>query len=132
MPEGFQITEEQALELINHLFSEFNSNGFNEILNQVIGRFEEDYEQPLISPIEYLHFFLSQSIDVLECLSNNNFPHLITKYKEVITGNNLVESISVEMLNQGQIEYYNLKSLPDYISLVNSLKEIHKELLREN
>jgi hypothetical protein len=128
------MTPEQATEIREHLVKELNANGFNNILTEVNARLEENYEEGKFesSPRDLLIFFLTESIDILDGLSNKNYDGLINRFNEFIKGDNKIETISVELLNQDELTYYDLKDLPDYKEIVFTFQTILNEIQKEN
>lgn len=128
------MTPEQATDIREHLINQLNTNGFSHIVTEVNTRLEENYEEKEFekNPRYLLTFFLSECIDVLEGLSNNNFDKLINKFNEFNRGDNRVESISVELLNQGEPVYFNLKDLPDYKEIIETFQDILNQIRNEN
>lgn len=128
------MTPEQATEIREYLINQLNANGFSHIVTEVNTRLEENYEEKEFkkNPRYLLTFFLSESIDVLESLSNKNFDRLLNKFNEFNKGDDRVESISVELLNQGEPVYFDLKDLPDYKDITETFHDILNEIINEN
>lgn len=128
------MTPEQATEIREHLINELNANGFNDIVTEVNNRLVENCEEMDFerTPRYLLTFFLSESISVIEGLSNKNFDKLLNKFNEFIKGNNRIESISVELLSQGKSAYFNLKDLPDYKDIIETFLSILNQIHNEN
>lgn len=128
------ITLQQATEIRQHLIKELNNNGFSDIVTEVNTRLEEEYDERGFerNPKYLLDFFLTESIEVLENLSNKNFQELITRFNEFVSGEKKIESINVELLNDGEQTFYDLKFLPNYNQIVASFREILNEIRKEN
>ena len=128
------MTQEQATELREFLVRELNTNGYSDIVLEVTTRLEESYDEEHFerNPFYLLRFFLSESIQVLDSLSNNNFDRLITRFNKVINGNVRIEGISVELLNQGEQVYYDLRALPTYGEISATFQEILNEISNYN
>ncbi len=128
------MTQEHAIEIREHLVNQLNANGFSDIVTEVNTRLEENYEESEFqrNPRYLLTFFLSESIEVLEGLSNKNYEKLLGRFNEFTTGDNKVQSISVELLNQGDPVYFNLKDLPDYNDITETFQNILNEIRNEN
>lgn len=127
------MTPEQSTEIREHLINQLNANGFSDIVTEVNIRLEEDYEQKDFERNSHylLNFFLSESIDVLESLSNKNFDKLLSKFNEFNEGDYDIESISVELLDQGEPVYFNLKDLPDYKEIIEAFQKILNRINNE-
>lgn len=128
------MTAEQATDIREFLIKQLNSNGFSDIVTEVNIRLEENYEEEQFerNPRYLLDFFLSESIDVLDSLSNKNYSGLISKFDEFISGDNRIEKISVELLNQGKSVFFDLEELPNYQTITTTFQEILNEIRREN
>ncbi len=128
------ITSEQANDIRDFLIKELNNNGFGDIVTEVNTRLEEEYEEENFErqPRYLLDFFLTQSIEVLENLSNNNFQSLINRLNEFTKGENKIETINVELLNSGEQVYYDLSELPSYDKIISTFREILQEIRKEN
>jgi hypothetical protein len=128
------MTQGQAIEIREHLVNQLNANGFSDIVTEVNTRLEENYEESEFqrNPHNLLTFFLSESIEVLEGLSNKNYEKLLERFNEFTTGDNKVQSISVELLNQGEHVYFNLKDLPNYNDITETFQNILNEIGNEN
>ncbi|OIN58291.1 hypothetical protein [Arsenicibacter rosenii] len=128
------ITPEQANEIRNFLIKELNNNGFGDIVTEVNTRLEEEYEEENFErqPRYLLDFYLTQSIEVLENLSNKNFQELINRLNEFTKGEKKIETINVELLNSGEQVYYDLSELPNYDKIISTFREILQEIREEN
>jgi hypothetical protein len=128
------MTQEQATEIREYLIDQLNVNGFGNVVAEVFTRLGEDYEEKEFeaTPHFLLSFFLAESIDILENLSNTNFDDLLNKLNKFSSGDNKVESISVELLNQGEPVYYDLVDLPDYKGIIKTFQNILSEIRNEN
>lgn len=128
------MTSEQAIDLREYLIEQLNSNGFSDIVTEVNTRLEEDYEKEGIenNPRYFLDFFLKESIEVLNSLSNNNYDELINKFNKFNSGDDRIEKISVELLSQGEAIYFDLRDLPNYKKIIGSFQEILEEIRKEN
>lgn len=128
------ITPEQATDMREFLIKELISNGFGDIVTEINIRLEEEYEESEFerSPRYILDFFLKESIDVLENISNRNFTELIDRFNEFTQGEKKIEAINVELLNAGQQVYYDLKDLPNYDKITVTFREILQEIRKEN
>lgn len=128
------VTPEQANEIRNFLIKELNHNGFGDIVTEVNTRLEEEYEEEKFErqPRYLLDFYLTQSIEVLENLSNKNFKGLINRFNEFTKGEIKIEAINVELLNSGEQVYYDLSELPNYDKIISTFREILQEIRKEN
>ena len=128
------ITPEQANDIRDFLIKELNNNGFGDIVTEVNTRLEEEYEEEKFErqPRYLLDFYLTQSIEVLENLSNKNFQGLINRLNEFTKGENKIETINVELLNSGEQVYYDLSELPSYDEIISTFREILQEIRKEN
>lgn len=128
------MTTEQATEIRTHLINELNANGFNDIVNEVNTRLQHDYGEGEFenTPRALLNFFLTESIDILEGISNNNFDSLINRFNFLNQGNIRVDKIIVDHLNQGESESFDLSQLPNYRNIVLDFQEILIEISNEN
>lgn len=123
----------QAKEILDHLILELNSNGFGIVVTEVNTRLEEDLEFEKWNPnyLSLLRYFLKESIEIFENLSNNDFPGLINRLNKYLDGGHQIQTVSVEMIT-GEDEFYDLKNLPDYENIINALKEIQVDIQKEN
>lgn len=128
------ITSEQANDIRDFLIKELNNNGFGDIVTEVNTRLEEEYEEENFErqPRNLLDFFLTQSIEILEDLSNNNFQGLINRLNEYTNGENKIETINVELLNSGEQVYYDLSELPSYDKIISTFRNILQDIRKEN
>ena len=128
------ITPEQANDIRDFLIKELNNNGFGDIVTEVNTRLEEEYEEEKFErqPRYLLVFYLTQSIEVLENLSNKNFQGLINRLNEFTKGEKKIETINVELLNSGEQVYYDLSELPNYDKIISTFREILQEIRKEN
>jgi hypothetical protein len=128
------ITPQEATDLREFLIIELNSNGFSDIVTEVSTRLEEDYEEESFerSPRNLLDFFLTQSIETLENLSNSNLQGIISRLNKFIQSSEKIQSINVELLNDGEQTYYDLKELPDYSEIISTFTEVLEEIRKEN
>lgn len=128
------ITSEQANDIRDFLIKELNNNGFGDIVTEVNTRLEEEYEEENFErqPRYLLDFFLTQSIEVLENLSNKNFQGLINRFNEFTKGEKKIETINVELLNSGEQVYYDLSELPSYDKIISTFREILQEIRKQN
>jgi len=128
------MTSDQANEIREFLISQLNENEYNDIVAEVNTRLEEDYGERAFerNPISVLTFFLVESIEVLENLSNRNFGSLISRFNQIISGENKIGRISVELLNQGKSVYFDLKDLPDYKNIIIDFRDILNQIRSDN
>lgn len=129
------MTDAQAIEIRQHLVNELISHGFGDIVLEVNTRLEESDEERLSgrSPRSMLDFLLRESIEVFENLSNGNYEELIRRFNQLGSFSDArIESIVVELLTTGEPEFYNLRELPDYESIIGELREILTEIEREH
>jgi hypothetical protein len=128
------VTQQQAIEIRQHLIDELNKNGFGTIVSEINTRLEEEYDEEKFerSSRYLLDFFLTESIEVLENLSNDNYPELINRFNEYTRGENKIEGIRVELLNEGEQVFYDLKELPNYNKIISLFREILNEIRNEN
>ena len=128
------MTQEQATEIREHLINQLNANGFSDIVTEVNTRLEENYNEDELqkNPRYLLTFFITESIEVLEGLSNKDYDKLLGRFNEFTRGDNKVQSISVELLNQGEPVYFDLKNLPDYNDITEAFQNILNEIRDEN
>lgn len=124
------MTQEQAIEIREHLVSELNKYGFSDVVTEVHTRLEEDYEEGDFKkePHSLLVFFLKESIEVLENLSNKNFPELIKRLNRLIEGDMKIETVKVELLDNSKKDFYDLKDLPNYDKITTAFREILNEI----
>ena len=128
------MTQDQAIEIREHLVNQLNVSGFSDIVTEVNTRLEESYEEIEFqkNPRFLLTFFLSESIEVLQGLSNKNYEKLLERFNEFTTDDSKVQSISVELLNQGEPIYFDLKDLPNYNDITETFQNILTEIRNEN
>lgn len=128
------ITPEQSNDIRDFLIKELNKNGFGDIVTEVNTRLEEEYDEEKfeMQPRYLLDFYLSQSIEVLENLSNKNFQGLINRLNAFTKGEKKIETINVELLNSGKRIYYDLSKLPNYDKIISIFREILQEIRKEN
>jgi hypothetical protein len=128
------VTEQQATQIRQHLINELNKNGFGDIVSEVNTRLEEEYDEEKFERNSryLLVFFLSESIEVLENLSNDNYPELINRFNEYTKGESRIEAITVELLNEAEQGFYDLKDLPSYNKIISSFREILNKIRNEN
>ena len=128
------ITQEQASEIRQHLIYELNTNGFGDIVTEINSRFQEEYQEEKFERNSryFLDFFLTQSIEVLENLSNKNYPELINRLNKFTNGEKRIGTINVELLNDGEQVFYDLEKLPSYDKIISSFQEILNEIRKEN
>lgn len=128
------MTSEQATDIREYLIKQLNSNGFSDIVSEVNTRLEENYEEEKFerNPRYLLDFFLTESIDVLISFSNKNYYELINRFNEFNSGNNRIEKISVELLNQGESVFFDLQELPNYKTITITFQEILEQIRKEN
>ena len=127
------ISSQEAIELRLHLINELVQNGFGDVVNEINTRLQEDYIEEGFerNARSLLEFFLAQSIEILENLSNKNFLQLINRFNELL-GEEKVEGLRVELLNEGVQRYFDLKDLPEYGKIIATFQEIQNEIRREN
>jgi hypothetical protein len=128
------VTPQQAKEIREFLTIELNNNGFGDIVTEVSTRLEEEYEDDNIemTPRYLLDFFLKESIEVLENLSNSNFEEIINRLNQFVQSENSINTINVELLNAGEQDYYDLRELPNYNEIILTFREILQEVRKEN
>ena len=128
------ITPEQANDIRDFLIKELNNNGFGDIVTEVNTRLEEEYEEEKFErqPRYLLDFYLTQSIEVLENLSNKNFQGLINRLNAFTKAEKKIETINVDLLNSGEQVYYDLSELPNYDKIISTFREILQEIRKEN
>lgn len=128
------ITPEQANDIRDFLIKELINNGFGDIVTEINTRLEEEYEEEKFErqPRYLLDFYLTQSIEVIENLSNKNFQGLINRLNEFTKGEKKIETINVELLNTGEQVYYDLSELPNYDKIISTFREILQEIRKEN
>lgn len=124
---------DQYTEIREYIIEQLNVNGFSNIVTEVNTRLEEDYENESFkkNPYSLLTFFLRESIDILENLSNQRFDELLSRFNN-INDNQIIDTISVELMNQGELVFYDLKDLPDYKEITITFQEILKEIQNRN
>jgi len=124
---------DQYTEIREYIIEQLNVNGFSNIVTEVNTRLEEDYENESFkkNPYSLLTFFLRESIDILENLSNQRFDELLSRFNN-INDNQRIDTISVELMNQGELVFYDLKDLPDYKEITITFQEILKEIQNRN
>ncbi|HAV55737.1 MAG TPA: hypothetical protein DCX41_12510 [Aequorivita sp.] len=127
------MTEEQSRELLNHLVSELNTNGFSFVVEEILLRLEEDFEQKEVDrgSRQVLMFYLNEAIEIIKNHSNNNYDNLIGNLNEYLTQENKVKMISVELYEKDSTQVYNLADLPDYSELVDNLNNVRNEIFNE-
>lgn len=129
------MTTEEAIEIREHLIEQLNINGFGDVVTEVNTRLREDYDEKEFerNPRYLLDFYLRESVDILENLSNStSYSKIISRINEVITGEAKVEKISVELMNQGELAYSDLTDLPNYENIIEEFKSIINEISNEN
>jgi hypothetical protein len=125
----------QANEIREHLIHELNINGFSDIVTELNTRLEEKYDDEEFerNPVYLLNFFLLESIDVLKGLSNRNFDEMIGKFNEYTShSDRRIETITVQLIDQGEPLSYDLRNLPDYTVIINTIQDIYGEIQNEN
>lgn len=128
------ISLKQATDLREFLTQELNKSGFSLIVTEISARLEEEYEEDKFerNPRYLLNFFLKESIEVLENLSNRNFTELIKRFYQIIISEKEIQIINVELLNEGDQTFFDLSKLPDYQKIISTFKEILNEVRKEN
>nr|WP_314494607.1 hypothetical protein [uncultured Chryseobacterium sp.] len=128
------ITPQQANDIRAFLIKELNNNGFSDVVTQVNTRLEEEYEEEKFEgqPRYLLDFYLTESIEILENLSNKNFQGLINRLNKFTNGKEKIKTINVELLNSGEQVYYDLSELPNYEKIISNFREILQEIRKEN
>lgn len=128
------ITPEQAIDIREFLVKELNNNGFGDIVTEVNTRLAEEYEEEKFErhPRYLLDFFLTQSIEILENLSNKNFQGLLNRLNEFAKSEQPIKTINVELLNSGEESYYDLSELPNYDEIISTFGTILEEIRKEN
>jgi hypothetical protein len=129
------MTANQAVSIRKHLIQSLNESGFGEIVLEVNTRLEEDIidDSFHMDPITHLLFFLRESINALKNISNDNYETIINRLNQyVITDNNPIKAITVELVSQGEPKYYDLKGLPSYKKIINVFEEIYDEIQTKN
>ena len=128
------INPEQAIDLRAFLINELHSNGFGEVVTQVYERLEEDYEHKEFegNANYFLNFFLKESIEILENLSNQNYQKLLDRINNYNEGQIQVEHIKVELLSLENESYFDLKDLPDYSKIVLTFRKVLAKINEED
>jgi hypothetical protein len=128
------ITQRQSIDIRLHLIKELNRSGFGDIVTEVNIRLEEEYEVENFERTSryLLTFFLTECIEVLENLSNKDFPALVSRLNDFTAGDARIDTINVELLTDGKPEYYDLSNLPNYDKIISSFQEILDETRKEN
>lgn len=128
------ITPQEATDLREFLIIELNRNGFSHIVTEVSTRLEEDFEEESFerSPRYLLDFFLTQSIESLENLSNSNYHGIISRFNEFTQSDERIQSINVELLNDSKPTYFDLKELPTYSEIISIFTQVLQEIRKEN
>jgi hypothetical protein len=128
-------TPQQAEEIRLHLIKELESTGYGDIVREVTTKIEENFEEENFQRnSQYiLDFFLSQTIEVFESLSNSKYELLLARLNRyIVVENSKIEGITVELLNQGEKTYFDLSELPNYSNIIFELKDILNEIRLEN
>ncbi len=130
------MNSDQAIDIREFLIQELIKNGFSDIVNEVTDRIlEEENEEKYFfqNPKEYLRYFINETIDIFNNLSNKDHQKLIDSINEYITSEDTkIENISVELINQKNNEFINLKELPDYKEIESEFEYIKQELFSES
>lgn len=125
---------EMAKSLLEHFVAELERFGFGEVNRLVRTHLEESaesYELNLKDNRGYqlqLKIYLEQAIDILENISSASLPKTVERLARHVSGNVLIEDITIETINGQEISLY---SLPNYDNLISSLKEIYQEIIEE-
>jgi hypothetical protein len=125
------MTQEQAKEIRVHFEQQLLINGFADVFNEVLARFEENYNESQFENNQktILHFFVREAIDVFDKISNNNYERLLASLNEYLEDGK-VEDIVVESIANVQ-ETYSLRDLPSYSEIVIELKDVLNEIESE-
>lgn len=128
------ITPQEATDLREFLIKELNRNGYADIVTEVSSRLIEDYAEESFerSPRSLLDFFLSQSIEILENHSNSDYQRIIGRLNKFTTNDEKVQTIRVELLNDGKPTYFDLKELPNYTEIISTFDEVLQEIRKQN
>jgi len=130
------ISIEQAEDLIEFIRYEIDSNGFQNVNDEVHIRlmelFDDDNDQKLIfDPIAMLRWYLANIIEVFTSLSNNGvIEKSIDRINEAIGGEFGIQSILVQYDEATEKDAIDLKTLPDYSRLLNTFTNISETLYR--
>jgi hypothetical protein len=119
------MTDNQATEIREYLIEQLNKNGYSDIVREINTRLQEDFEEKDFhrTPRQLLNFFLSESIDILSSLSNN-YEELISRFNKINSNDKNISGISVELLNQGETTFFDLKNLPNYTEITIAFEEV--------
>lgn len=128
------ITSEQAIDIRNFLVKELNKNGFGDIVTEINTRLEEEYEDEKFERNSkyLLVFFLQESIEILENLSNNDFQGLVNRINRFTEAEQRIDTINIELLNAGTQEFYDLRELPNYNPIISTFRDVLQEIQKEN
>ena len=128
------MTNEQSQEILNHLISELNRNGFSFVVEEVNARLEEDFESKKFNTNlnRTLIYFINQSIEIFENNSNTGIDKVIDKLNKYISSDEKIKEISVQLIENDNFSTISLKELPNYSELINSMIEIRNEIIKEN
>lgn len=120
------MTEEQAREILQTLFSEMEINGYGEILRQARARLQEEFsdDNRNISYTIQVSFYLDSIINILESRSRAKLPVIVSHINNHLETGRL-EGIEVIIDANNR---YDLGQLPDYQELIEGLREIDNEI----
>jgi hypothetical protein len=128
------MTNEEAIEIRDHLISELRQKGFTDVIDEIQTRLLEDNEGREFSRSqnELLSYFLSECIDLLRNRSNDNYQQLLKSLNQYNSGDIAIETIEVEYQDElNKSATFNLKDLPSYDLIITGLQEILEEVRNE-
>ena len=123
------MTDEQAVDIQNHLIQELNRYGFGDLVEDSLLYLEEQLpENERVSPSDFLLLFLQEMIESIEHISNENYQSLLARFNQSLSSDGAqIETLSVELTGT-QGGALDLRYLPSYAPLINELRRVREFL----
>ena len=124
------MTEEQSKEIFEYLQNQLYKNGFAEIDEQILIRWQEsEIESEEFSQYQFLRYYLSQIIDIFKSYSNDEIiENSISRINKVLDSGNQIKDISLEYYEGKEKLEFDLKKMPSYKEQISIFKNISNQI----
>ncbi|MGL2966285.1 hypothetical protein [Flavobacterium sp. XGLA_31] len=124
------MTEEQSKEIFEYLQKQLYENGFAEIDEQILVRWQEsEMELDQFSQNQFLRFYLNQIINIFKSYSNDKvIENSISRINKILDSDNHIEDISLEYFEGKEKLEFDLKKLPSYQEQISIFTNISNQL----